>query len=144
MRIIFHLELPCHPHHELRFRLNFAAGFFGVPEFMTDYHQVITVEEVGFNNTLAPYETCINANNAVGGFGSVQANKWAAIYLQDAVKRLQPQIKGINLTIADAFGMQTTCAYEVRVTVLMRHLILNLTDSRKCLTDRRTWLLIVL
>lgn len=95
-------------------RLNFAAGFFGVPMYQTEYHQVITIENPGFNNTLAPYDTCTNANNDIGNFGSVQAGKWVSIYLQGALKRLAPQIKGVNLTVSDLFGMQQACAYEVR------------------------------
>lgn len=106
--------------------MNFAAGFFGVPDFLTDYHQLITIEADGFNNTLATYDTCTNANNDIGNFGSVQANKWAAIYLQDAVKRLAPQIKGINLTLSDVFGMQEMCAYEVRL--LFPHSMIQLRD----------------
>lgn len=81
--------------------------------YQTDYHQVITIENPGFNNTLAPYDTCTNANNAIGGFGSVQSAKWTQIYLQSALRRLAPQIRGVNLTITDLFGMQQTCAYEV-------------------------------
>ncbi|KAH8112806.1 phosphoglycerate mutase-like protein [Phellopilus nigrolimitatus] len=92
---------------------NFAAGFFGVPDFLTDYRQVITIEEVGFNNTLAPYDTCNNSNTAtIGSFGTTMADKWADVYLQDALKRLSPLIEGVNLTISDVLGMQTTCAYE--------------------------------
>lgn len=82
--------------------------------FQTDYHQVITIENDGFNNTLAPYDTCTNANNAVAGFATTQANAWLDIYAKTAVARLAPQMKGINLTATDIFGMQMTCAYEVR------------------------------
>jgi len=92
--------------------LNFAAGFFGVPDFLTDYNQVITIESDGFNNTLAPFSTCNNSNNAIGGFGGIEENVWVANYLANATIRLQKQIKGINLTVSDVFGMQQTCAYE--------------------------------
>lgn len=46
--------------------LNFAAGFFGIPMYQTDYHQLIVIESSGFNNTLAPYDTCLNSNLPVG------------------------------------------------------------------------------
>ncbi|KZT40083.1 phosphoglycerate mutase-like protein [Sistotremastrum suecicum HHB10207 ss-3] len=92
--------------------LNFAAGFFGVPNFLTDYNQEIIIEADGFNNTLAPYETCQNSNLPVGNFGNVQIAKWQNIYLAAAQKRLQKEIKGINLTIPLVFAMQQTCAYE--------------------------------
>jgi len=43
----------------------------------------------------------------------VQANKWANIYLQPALKRLSPQLKGYQLVISDLIAMQQLCAYEV-------------------------------
>jgi hypothetical protein len=86
--------------------LHFSAGFFGVQSFQTDYHQLIEIEATGFNNTLAPYEVCTNANNPVGSFGTIQSQKWANIYLQGAVKRLAPFLPGFNLTITDVFAMQ--------------------------------------
>ncbi|KIJ68571.1 hypothetical protein HYDPIDRAFT_173254 [Hydnomerulius pinastri MD-312] len=93
--------------------LNFAAGFFDVRTYETDYHQEIIIEAGGFNNTLAPYDTCTNANtDAVGYYGSTQAGKWAEIYLQSALSRLQPMITGYNLTISDLVNMQEMCAYE--------------------------------
>lgn len=82
--------------------------------YQTDYQQVITIEADGFNNTLAPYDTCTNANNAVAQFGTAQAVKWAEIYLQAPLKRLAPLVKGVNLTLTDVLSMQETCAYEVR------------------------------
>jgi len=98
----------------LSVRLHFAAGFFGVQNFQSDYHQLIVIEAPNLNNTLAPYETCNNSNTAVGSFGSVQSGNWSAIYLQDTVTRLQSSLKGINLTVSDVIAMQQLCAYEVR------------------------------
>jgi hypothetical protein len=46
--------------------LNFAAGFFGIPMFQTDYHQVIVIENPGFNNSGAPFDTCTNSNLPIG------------------------------------------------------------------------------
>ncbi|KAG2350244.1 phosphoglycerate mutase-like protein [Suillus weaverae] len=93
--------------------LNFAAGFFDLRTYETDYHQEITIEANNFNNTLAPYYVCPNSNTAdVGNFGSTQASKWADIYLKDARMRLQPMIQGFNLTISRLVDMQELCAYE--------------------------------
>ncbi|KAG2369438.1 hypothetical protein BDR07DRAFT_1477047 [Suillus spraguei] len=93
--------------------LNFAAGFFGLRTYETDYHQEIIIESDGFNNTLAPYETCTNANSEdVGNFGGIQGDIWADIYLKSARKRLQPLIRGFNLTTSRLIAMQETCAYE--------------------------------
>lgn len=94
--------------------LNFAAGFFDVGTYQTDYHQEIIIEENNFNNTLAPYDVCPNANSAdIGNFGGTQSSKWANVYLKDARKRLQPMIQGLNLTISLLADMQELCAYEV-------------------------------
>ena len=98
-------------------RLNFAAGFFDVRTYQTDYNQLIMIESAGFNNTLAPYDNCPNANNDIGSQGIVFAEKWIAIYLESATKRLARKITGVNLTTTDLYNMQLTCAYEVnRVT----------------------------
>ncbi|KAG2150718.1 histidine phosphatase superfamily [Suillus bovinus] len=93
--------------------LNFAAGFFGVRTYQTDYHQEIIIEANGFNNTLAPFEVCPNANSQdVGNFGDGQASEWANIYLQNARRRLQPMVQGLNLTIPLLIDMQALCAFE--------------------------------
>ncbi|KAG1816550.1 histidine phosphatase superfamily [Suillus variegatus] len=93
--------------------LNFAAGFFEVRTYETDYHQEIIIEENNFNNTLAPYDVCPNANSEdIGNFGGIEAGKWADIYLKDAQRRLQPMIQGFNLTISLLVDMQELCAYE--------------------------------
>ncbi|KAI0256229.1 phosphoglycerate mutase-like protein [Lactifluus subvellereus] len=92
--------------------LQFAAGFFGVQKFSTSYHQLIEIEASGFNSTLAAYDQCPNANNAIAGFGTTQATKWAAIYTPPIIQRLQQFISGVNLTAIDIIAMQQTCAYE--------------------------------
>ncbi|EIW82796.1 phosphoglycerate mutase-like protein [Coniophora puteana RWD-64-598 SS2] len=93
--------------------LNFAAGFFEVRTYLEDYYQSIIVEADGFNNTLAPYGTCNNSNvENIGYYGDGQGDKWADIYLQSALKRLQPQLKGVNLTVTDLVNMQEMCSYE--------------------------------
>ncbi|KAL5514623.1 hypothetical protein ACEPAG_1939 [Sanghuangporus baumii] len=91
--------------------LNFAAGFFGIPDYQTNYRQVITIENDGFNNSLAV--NCANQGKPeIGGIGGTAASKWGDIYLQDALARLAPQIEGVNLTTNDLLSMQELCAYE--------------------------------
>ncbi|KAJ6595075.1 phosphoglycerate mutase-like protein [Mycena vulgaris] len=92
--------------------LHFAAGFFGVQTFAEDYHQLIEIEELGFNSTLAPYDTCPNANNDVAAFGTTQGLKWATIYLAAAQKRLTPYLSGMPLSPSILVAMQQLCAYE--------------------------------
>jgi len=94
--------------------LHFAAGFFDIRTYNTDYHQEIIIEADNFNNTLAPYYMCPNSNTEdIGYFGGTQANKWANVYLQAAQTRLQAMIQGFNFTISDLVNMQEMCAYEV-------------------------------
>ncbi|KAL5497776.1 hypothetical protein ACEPAH_2707 [Sanghuangporus vaninii] len=92
---------------------NFAAGFFGIPDYLTNYRRVITIENsvVGNNNTLAP--NCANRDRSdISSLGGTMANKWRDIYLQDALARLSPQTEGLDLTTSDLVGMQELCAYE--------------------------------
>ncbi|CCM02907.1 uncharacterized protein FIBRA_05021 [Fibroporia radiculosa] len=92
--------------------LNFAIGFFGYP-FEGQYEQSITIEDPGYNNTLAPYKTCPNAafpSKSDRAFPYLQ--QWTSIYLRDALARLAPQLQGYNLTIEDVYTFQQLCAYE--------------------------------
>ncbi|KAF9002167.1 histidine phosphatase superfamily [Cyathus striatus] len=92
--------------------LNFAVGFFGFP-VEEKYQQSITIESAGFNNTLAPYKTCPNANSmSKAERGSWYLRRWADIYLKDALKRLRPQFQGYELSAEDLYAMQQLCAYE--------------------------------
>ncbi|KAG2055004.1 phosphoglycerate mutase-like protein [Suillus hirtellus] len=93
--------------------LNFAAGFFELRTYETDYHQEIIIEKINFNNTLAPFQVCPNANSDdIGNYGDTKTSEWADIYLQDARRRLQPMIQGLNLTIDLLIDMQELCAFE--------------------------------
>ena len=70
------------------------------------------IEESNFNNTLAPWNNCPNANNDIYNFGFNASDTWQNIYLKNTVKRLQQYIDGVELTIADVAAMQQLCAYE--------------------------------
>lgn len=75
--------------HHLKLSLNFAAGFFGVPEYTTSYRQLIIDEEfsnTSNNNTLAA--ACANSNGPAGKLGSKASGEWAEVYLKGAVERL--------------------------------------------------------
>ncbi len=118
--------------------LHFAAGFFGVQTFQQDYHQLIIPESAGMNNTLAAGEVCPNANNDIAAFGVLQSLKWANIYLQPTLKRLQKSIDGLELDVFDLVAMQMACAYEVDVPIFP--LVLLLTGA----LDRRVGILCLL
>jgi len=92
--------------------MNFAIGFFGYP-FEGQYQQSITIEADGFNNTLAPYKTCPNANIMEKGKRGVwYVSRWSDVYLKDARERLQGHLHGIDISIEDTYIMQQLCAYE--------------------------------
>ncbi|KAI0367460.1 phosphoglycerate mutase-like protein [Pilatotrama ljubarskyi] len=92
--------------------LNFALGFFGYP-LDGQYQQSITIEDNGYNNTLAPYKTCPNAGDRTKSDRAIPyVKQWASIYLRDALDRLRPQLHGYELTIEDVYTLQQMCAYE--------------------------------
>ena len=105
--------------HDCYVSLNFAGGFFGIPDFLTDYRQLLIIENFNDfqnNNTLAP--ACANQDGAAGALGSAATTAWANVYLQDAVTRLNGMLDNstgsdFEFTVADALGMQFGCAYEV-------------------------------
>jgi len=72
---------------------NFAAGFFGVPEYLDEVNIEIQVEKPGVNNSGAPYEICTNSNVASrGSTGSTVATKFANSAFNDTISRLQSQV----------------------------------------------------
>ncbi|WWC90320.1 uncharacterized protein L201_005253 [Kwoniella dendrophila CBS 6074] len=86
---------------------NFAAGFFGIPA-EDQYNLEVSIEAPGFNNSLAPWNTC----RALGVDYKTKLAEWDNVFLKDAQKRLQGMIEGYELTIKDAKDMMETCAYE--------------------------------
>lgn len=93
--------------------LNFAAGFFGVPEYLDQVNIEILVETPGLNNSGAPYEVCTNSNVAnKGSIGSTVANKFATAAFNSTISRLQSQVTGVNLTSSDIIAMLQLCSYE--------------------------------
>lgn len=92
---------------------NFAAGFFGVPEYLDQVSIEILVETQGLNNSGAPYEICNNSNIATrGSIGSAVATKFANNAFNATLARLQSQVSGINFTATDAIAMLQLCSYE--------------------------------
>ncbi|KAJ8482596.1 hypothetical protein ONZ45_g14889 [Pleurotus djamor] len=92
--------------------INFALGFFAHP-LDGKYQQSITIEADGFNNTLAPYDTCPNARDRSKSDRALwYVRKWAPIYLKDAKTRIEAHLKGLDLTYEDVYTMQQMCAYE--------------------------------
>lgn len=72
---------------------NFAAGFFGVPEYLDQVSIEILVESAGFNNSGAPYETCTNADvTSRGAIGSTVATAFANDAFNGTLARLNSQV----------------------------------------------------
>lgn len=73
---------------------NFAAGFFGVPEYQDQVNIEILVESPGFNNSGAPYEICTNSNvGSRGGIGTTVSTAFANSAFNATIARLQSQVR---------------------------------------------------
>ncbi|OTA81233.1 hypothetical protein M434DRAFT_85628 [Hypoxylon sp. CO27-5] len=92
---------------------NFAAGFFGVPEYLDQVSIEILVETPGVNNSGAPYEVCTNSNvDSRGGIGNTMASKFAKNVFNATIERLNSQISGLKFTTTDILAMLQLCSYE--------------------------------
>ncbi|MBW0530499.1 hypothetical protein O181_070214 [Austropuccinia psidii MF-1] len=92
--------------------INFAAGFFGLPS-ESKYHQLITIEQDGYNNSLAAYYAC--PNSKLPQFikaGRKAAQKFQKTSLSLAQSRLNSIVSGLQFTTDDIYAMQQICAYE--------------------------------
>ena len=91
----------------------FLAGFFGL-DWTTNATLVLAIEGSGtFNNTLAGYDDCPNANTYANLGGSNATTNWYNIYLAEATKRLHPLAgPNFNWTAEDSYNAQSLCAYE--------------------------------
>ncbi|KAL1896220.1 hypothetical protein Cpir12675_002928 [Ceratocystis pirilliformis] len=88
---------------------NFMAGFFGL-DWAVNVTLELIIEKPGFNNSLAGYMNCPNANEESGG---VEARStWVNIYLKNATERFKSMITGFDWTIDDTYAAQTLCPYE--------------------------------
>jgi hypothetical protein len=78
------------------------AGFFGL-EWTNNATIEVIIEANGFNNSLAGYDNCKNANNN-RNFGGINATtEWVGIYLQNATSRLQSMIEGFAWSLEDTY-----------------------------------------
>lgn len=92
---------------------NFAAGFFGVPEYLDEVNIEILVETSGLNNSGAPYDTCTNSNVESRGYiGSTVATAFANNAFNATLSRFNSQVTGITFTSTDIIAMLQLCSYE--------------------------------
>ncbi|KAF3068449.1 3-phytase A [Daldinia childiae] len=92
---------------------NFAAGFFGVPEYLDQVNIEILVEAPGVNNSGAPYYVCNNSNVPSRGYiGSSMASNFAKNAFNATLARLNSQVSGIEFNSTDIIAMLQLCSYE--------------------------------
>ncbi len=92
----------------------FLAGFFGL-EWQNNATLVLAIESGRgpWNNTLAGYYNCPNANGYTNQGGRNATRTWVTTYLANATQRLHTQASSqFDWTIADSYEAQSLCAYE--------------------------------
>ncbi|SPO30929.1 related to 3-phytase A precursor [Ustilago trichophora] len=91
--------------------LAWLNGFFG-SSWQNSTSFEIQIESPGFNTTTAPEFACPNWNKPGNSPGGAMADKWASIYLSDAILRLRHDFGGANLNSTLLFAMQQMCSYD--------------------------------
>ena len=76
----------------------FAIGFFG-QQWTQNASLLLTIDQSHFNDSLAGYNNCPNANNFRSEGGDNASVIWENSYLKDAQSRFQALSKGYNWTI---------------------------------------------
>jgi hypothetical protein len=72
----------------------------------------VIIEAQDFNNSLAGYDNCKNANTYRNSGGKNATKEWVDIYLQSATKRFQSMVENFEWTTEDTYAAQTMCPYE--------------------------------
>ncbi|KAI1330028.1 histidine phosphatase superfamily [Xylariaceae sp. FL0255] len=92
---------------------NFAAGFFGAPDYLNSVNFEIQQEIPGVNNSFAPWETCELASNpAYGAMGTTAKTNFQNTAFNVTAARLNSKLTGLVLTPQDVVAMIELCAYE--------------------------------
>ncbi|ATY59141.1 3-phytase A precursor [Cordyceps militaris] len=88
---------------------NWLAGFFGL-EWRNNATIEVLIEGANFNNSLAGYLNCPNADTKTPGYEA--PTTWYGIYLKDAVSRFNAMSDDFEWTAKDVYAAQTMCPYE--------------------------------
>ncbi|OAA73243.1 3-phytase A precursor [Cordyceps fumosorosea ARSEF 2679] len=88
---------------------NWLAGFFGL-DWRNNATIEVLIEGDGFNNSLAGYLNCPNAETKTPGYEAPET--WIGIYLKDAVSRFNAMSDDFEWTPKDVYAAQTMCPYE--------------------------------
>ncbi|KAK8867559.1 phosphoglycerate mutase-like protein [Apiospora arundinis] len=93
--------------------VNFAAGFFGVPEYMDEVSIEILVEAPHVNSSGSPYYVCPNADvKSKGYIGTAVSNAYAELAFNATQARLNSHISGLKFDAKDIISMLQLCSYE--------------------------------
>ncbi|GAA5906071.1 hypothetical protein JCM8208_006334 [Rhodotorula glutinis] len=93
--------------------VNFASGFFGVPEYLDEVNIELEIEAPGFNASGAPYYACPNGDAAQGSLGSAAAANFSKPYYEATAARLNNYLSGnLTLVASDVNAMLQLCSYE--------------------------------
>lgn len=87
-----------------------TLGFFGWDAASKIHLEVLTEAEKQ-NNTLEPKYGCPNGKEIK--LGDNLRKEWQNVYLRKSLDRIQQNIQGINLTIADMENFISMCPYEM-------------------------------
>ena len=91
---------------------NFAAGFFGVPDYLDAVNLEIDIEAPGFNTSGAPYGICKNGNGKPAQSGTDAGEIFLRNNFNETVGRLNSQVNGIEFDYEDVFAMLQLCTFE--------------------------------
>lgn len=90
---------------------NWLAGALGL-DWQKQTSLEIQIEAPGFNTTLAPYFACPTASDEKFSPGFKQMQEWIDDYANDAAKRLQPYVSGVEITPTIVNALQQLCSYD--------------------------------
>jgi len=90
----------------------FLSGFFGLD--WQEYAELeLLIENSGFNNTLAAWDTCPNNDYSYGYTQYAEMKDYKSKYLASALERFNSQVEsGFQFTAEDLYEFQQFCAYE--------------------------------
>lgn len=70
------------------------------------------VEQLGFNSSGAPYNSCPNHFSLSNPFSNQLRTNYSNKVFVSTAERLQPMLEGVKLNATDVLGMMELCAFE--------------------------------
>ena len=88
----------------------FMAGFFGL-EWTNNATLEVTLEQKGYNDSLAAYYGCNNSNLYVSTGGTNASVIWENTYLKNVTERFKKLSGNYNWTVADTYNVRSIAPY---------------------------------